>query len=685
MGTQSHAPGVSRSGDLTTFTAWAPGADGAELVLFSPADPYRETARHQLACKDGFWTVAVLGIPIGTPYGYRVRGPYAPAAGHRFNQSKLLVDPYARSIGGRMVWHPAVLSYPVGEPDAEEPNTDDSAPFVARSFVIDTAFDWEGVSPPRTPLAETIIYEAHVKGLTRLHPDVPPELRGTYAGAGHPAVIEHLKSIGVTAIEFLPVHTHIEDGFLVERGLSNYWGYQTLGFFSPHLGYSSNREPGAEVREFKDMVRSFHRAEIEVLLDVVFNHTGEQNHQGPTLSFRGMQNDAYYRLMDDDPSRYLDHTGTGNTLNVFHPQVTELVLDSLKYWVTEMGVDGFRFDLAPAIGRTENGFDTDAPIFRRILEDDVLSKVKMIAEPWDIGLGGYQVGNFPDNWSEWNDRFRDVARGYWRSDDGMLAELGFRMTGSADLYGGHPFGPLASVNFVAAHDGMTTADFIAYQGKRNYANGDNNEDGHGHDINQFIGPDGPTKDTSATEERLQRAKSLLATLFLSRGVPMLLGGDEFGRTQRGSNNPYCQDNAISWIDWSLAGQNKSLLDFVRCASELRRSEPSLRLPRFPDADHDEDDPWVWFTESGESLSEEDWQDAERRAFGVYVAGGVEGAHDWLVMLVNAGGDDLPFQLPAAISVGPDSVQLLLSTATKEPEPFMAPASSIAVFRVTVSP
>ena len=678
-------PGVRRAGDLTTFTVWSPGADEVELVLYDTADPYRERSRHKLSAEVGIWSVAVHGVDPGAPYGYRVHGPYAPAKGQRFNPSKLLIDPYARSIEGRMVWNPAVLGYPVGDPDSKKPNKEDSASFVPRSIVVESEFDWDGTAPPKTPLEETVVYEAHVKGLTRLHPEVPPEARGTYAGAGHPAVVEHLRSLGVTAIEFLPVHTHLDDGFLVERGLGNYWGYQTLGFFSPHAGYAASRDPGGEVREFKEMVRDFHRAGIEVFLDVVYNHTAEQNHRGPTLSFRGLQNDAYYRLMADDPSKYLDLTGTGNTLNVFHPQVTELVLDSLRYWVEEMGVDGFRFDLAPAIGRTEYDFDREAPIFRRIQEDDILSSVKLIAEPWDIGMGGYQVGNFPDNWSEWNDRFRDVTRSFWRSDDDTLAELGFRMTGSADLYEEHPFGPLASVNFIAAHDGMTTADFIAYQGKRNYANGDNNDDGHGHDISQFIGPDGPTSDAVITALREQRARNLLATLFLSRGVPMLLGGDEFGRSQQGSNNAYCQDNDLSWIEWTLATKNGSLLDFVKRVSELRRSEPSLRLARFPDAAHDEDDPWVWFAESGETLTEDQWQDAERRIFGVYVAGGLPGAHDWLVMLYNAGGDEISFDLPEAICSGTESVELLLHTAEEEPEPFTAPASSIAVFRVTSLP
>ena len=675
-------PGVSRAGDTTTFTVWSPWAEAAELCLFDRNDLYVEISRHDMSCIDDLWSVSLTGITHGTPYGYRIHGLYAPADGKRFNAKKLLVDPYARAIAGRMVWHPSVLGYPFGDPDSKTPSCADDAAFVPRSIVVDTGFDWEGVVAPKTPLENTVIYETHVKGLTQLHPAVPTELRGTYAGAAHPAVIEHLLSLGVTAIEFLPLHSHLDDGFLVERGLRNYWGYQTLGFFSPHAGYAASQEPGGEVREFKEMVRAYHKAGIEVLLDVVFNHTVEQNHRGPTLSFRGLANEAYYRLIPADRSQYQDLTGTGNTFNVFHPQVTELVLDSLRYWVSEMGVDGFRFDLAPAIGRTESDYDRDAPIFQRIKDDAVLSTVKMIAEPWDIGMGGYQVGNFPDNWSEWNDRFRDVTRSFWRSDDGVLSELGFRMTGSADLFDSHPFGPLASVNFIAAHDGMTLADFIAYQGKRNYANGDNNDDGHGHDINQFIGPDGPTSDAAVIAEREQRARNLLATLFLSRGVPMLLGGDELGRTQQGNNNAYCQDNALSWIDWSLSDRNESLFEFVCKVSELRRSELSLRLPRFPDVEHEEEDPWVWFFETGEPMSEDQWQDEDRRSFGIYVAGGAPDANDWLVMLYNAGGDRVEFRLPAEITESTESVELLLTTANEAPEPFAAPASSIAVFRVT---
>jgi isoamylase len=607
-------------GDRTQFHVWSPSAEKVELCLFDRDNHSRETGRIEMTNSDGTWMASVDDAPPGTPYGYRAYGLYKPSAGLRFNPAKLLVDPYARSISGRPVWSPAALGYPLGMPDAKTPSTDDSAPFVPRSIVVDEAFDWEGTTRPGIPLAETIVYETHVKGLTELHPGVPPELRGTYAGAAHAAVIGYLKELGITAIEFLPVHTHVDDGFLVERGLVNYWGYNTLGYFSPHAAFAAASTPGAEVAEFKAMVREYHRAGIEVFLDVVYNHTAESNHLGPTLSFRGLHNAEFYWLSPDDRSKYLDLTGTGNTVKVDHPYVTDFVLDSLRYWVNEMGVDGFRFDLAPVLGRTETDFDRHAPIFERIEDDKSLRDIKLIAEPWDVGPGGYQVGGFPDNWSEWNDRYRDVVRSFWRSDDGKLNEMGFRLTGSADFYGARGFGPCASINFVAAHDGMTTWDLTAYQVKRNYANGDNNGDGHDNDVNQYLGPDGPTTEPEIIGVRMQRVRNLLATLLVSRGVPMILGGDEFGRTQQGNNNAYCQDNPISWIDWTLRDDNADLVDFVRDLIALRKSEPALRIARFPDDAVEEEDPWIWFDEDGKLLTEDEWNNHKRRSFGIFLDG-----------------------------------------------------------------
>jgi glycogen operon protein len=668
-------------GERTQFHVWSPSADKVELCLFDRDDHSRETERVEMTNSDGTWSAAVDHAPPGTPYGYRATGPYKPSAGLRFNPAKLLVDPYARSITSHLVWNPAVLSYPLGKPDARKPNSDDSAPFMLRSIVIDESFDWEGTKRPATPLEDTIIYETHVKGLTELHPDVPVELRGTYAGAAHPAVIGYLRDLGITAIEFLPVHTHVDDGFLVERGLANYWGYNTLGFFSPHAAYAAASTPGAEVAEFKAMVREYHRAGIEVFLDVVYNHTAESSHQGPTLSFRGLHNAEFYWLSPDDQSKYFDLTGTGNTVKVDHAYVTNFVLDSLRYWVNEMGVDGFRFDLAPVLGRTETDFDRHAPIFEQIEDDRSLRDIKMIAEPWDVGPGGYQVGGFPDNWSEWNDRYRDVVRSFWRSDDGKLNEMGFRLTGSADFYGARGFGPCASINFVAAHDGMTIWDLTAYQDKRNYANGDNNQDGHDNDVNQYLGPDGPTSEPDVVAARMQRVRALLATLLVSRGVPMILGGDEFGRTQLGNNNAYCQDNPISWIDWTLREENAGLVAFVRDLIALRKSEPALRIARFPDDAVEEEDPWIWFDEAGNLMTEDEWNNPKRRSFGIFLDGEGNGAQSPLVLLFNAGGDELTFVLPKEIDAVDGSIELVLTTIEGERNPLVAPPGSLSAIRL----
>jgi len=668
-------------GERTQFRVWSPSAEKVELCLFDRDNHCRETNRIAMTNTDGAWSASVESALPGTPYGYRAYGPYKPSAGLRFNPDKLLVDPYARSMTSHLVWNPAVLGYPVGKPDSKTPSGDDSAPYVPRSIVIDDRFDWEGTKRPGIPLDETIIYETHVKGLTELHPEVPPELRGTYAGAAHPAVIEYLKNLGITAIEFLPVHSHVHDGFLVERGLTNYWGYNTLGFFSPHAEYAASATPGDEVAEFKSMVREYHRAGIEVLLDVVYNHTAEANHQGPTLSFRGLHNAEFYWLSPDDQSRYLDLTGTGNTVKVHHAYATEFVLDSLRYWANEMGVDGFRFDLAPVIGRTEHDFDRHAPIFEQIEDDKTLRDIKMIAEPWDVGPGGYQVGGFPDNWSEWNDRYRDVVRSFWRSDDGKMTEMGFRLTGSADFYGARGFGPCASVNFIAAHDGMTTSDLTAYQNKRNYANGDNNDDGHDFDVNQYLGPDGPVNDPDVNAARLQRVRNLLATLLVSRGVPMILGGDEFARTQQGNNNAYCQDNPISWIDWKLREDNADLVKFVRDLIALRKSEPALRIARFPDDAVEEEDPWVWFDEGGKLMTEDEWKNPKRRSFAIFLDGDENGAQSPLVLLFNAGGDELSFVLPKEIDAVDGSADLVLTTAEGERDPLVVPPGSMSAVRL----
>lgn len=669
-------------GSQTQFSVWSPGAEQLELCLFEPNAPLIERSRHEMTKSGGNWSISVGNAPPGTLYGFRATGPYEPARGLRFNSSKLLLDPYARSLVGKLYWTPHVFGYPFGDADSSMPSTLDSAGYVPRSQVIDESFDWDGTSRPNIPLEETVIYEVHLKGLTQLHPEVPPELRGTYAGAAHPAVIDYLKQLGITAIEFLPLHTHVDDAFLLKRGLTNYWGYSTLGFFAPDARYAASQHPGGEVAEFKGMIREYHRAGIEVILDVVYNHTAEGDHQGPTLSFRGLHNAEFYRLSPENKSKYVDLTGTGNTVNAHHPMVTDFILDSLRYWVDVMGVDGFRFDLAPVIGRTEVEFDPQAPLFERMRCDPLLSRVKLFAEPWDLGSGGYQVGNFPDNWSEWNDRYRDVVRSFWRSDSGTLGELGFRLTGSADFYSSRAIGPCASVNFVAAHDGMTTADLIAYHAKRNHANGDNNQDGHDNDVNQFIGPDGVVYGDSEIQRlRRQRACNLIGTLLLSRGVPMILGGDEFGRTQHGNNNAYCQDGPISWLDWTLGRDHDDLVKFVRSSIALRRSEPALRISRFPDDRPDEEDPWIWFVESGALMSEVDWNSPDRRAFGICLDGAPDCRPCRLALLFNAGSEHVTFRLPEGVSQGVTFIELALTSVPGDRDPVVAPPGSLSVLRL----
>ena len=670
--------GASWSASETTFRVWSPDAEAVFVSIFDPAHVLIETLRARMTrADDGVWSISLPNIAVGTPYGYRAAGPYDPGSGHRFNEHKLLIDPYALEIDGHVTWHSAVFAYDMTDPDGSNPDTQDNANFVPRSIVIDGQFNWEGVAKPNVSRQNTVVYEAHVKGLTALHPAVPPEIRGTYAGAAHPAVIDYLKNLGITALELLPVHTHVDDSFLVERGLRNYWGYQTIGFFAPEDSYAAATKPGESVTEFKEMVKAYHKAGIEIWLDVVYNHTAEANHEGPTLSFRGLANDRYYRL-EDDKRYYLNFSGTGNTVNTFTPEVTDLVVDSLVYWAQEMGVDGFRFDLAPVIGRTEINFDRNAPLFQRLAAEPALQDVKLIAEPWDLGDGGYQVGGFPDDWTEWNDKYRDNIRSFWRSDDSKVGELGSRLSGSADIYHSRPLGPTSGVNFIAAHDGMTTWDVVSYQAKRNYGNGDNNTDGHGNDIGQYVGPDGFTTDELTLEARFQRQRNLLATLLISRGIPMLLGGDELARTQFGNNNSYCQDNEISWIDWSLTERQKSLSTFVRDCLALRREEPSLRHNRFPDDELDEADPWYWFAPSGDRLTAEQWQNPEERCFGILLDSARSG---YLAILINAGGDNCEFHLPVVVAQDVEKHVLLLSTVNGHDGSLVAPPSSLNIFHL----
>jgi isoamylase len=566
--------GATWDGAGTNFAVASEVAAAVELCLFD--EQGGETRAALPAVTAGCWHGYLPGAGPGQRYGFRVHGPWSPDEGGRCLPEKLLLDPYARQIAGQMTSNPAVLSYHAGDPDGE-PNRLDSAPFVPRSVVVDPRFDWGGDRPPQIPLHESVIYEMHVKGFTRRLADVPEELRGTYAGLGHPAAVAHLQRLGVTAVELLPTHQFIQDGGLGERGLRNYWGYNSIGFFAPHADYAAE---GRQVEQFKEMVKALHQAGLEVLLDVVYNHTAEGNHLGPTLCFKGLDNAAYYRLVPAERRRYLDFTGTGNSWNARHPRALQLILDSLRYWVTEMHVDGFRFDLAATLARGEHGVDHQAPFFALVQQDPVVAGVKLIAEPWDVGEEGYQLGNFPAPWSEWNGRYRDSVRDLWRGERQSLGEVAARLAGSPDLYAGSGRRPTASINFVTVHDGFTLADLVSYDAKHNEANGEDNRDGASDNRSWNCGVEGPAAaDPAVVALRLRQRRNFLATLLLSQGVPMLLGGDELGRTQGGNNNAYCQDNETSWLDWQAAGADQ-LLPFAVELMALRRKHPTFRRRRW---------------------------------------------------------------------------------------------------------
>ena len=607
--------GATYDGAGTNFALFSEVAEKIELCLFDQNGVEERIALDEV---DAFsWHAYVPHIGPGQRYGYRVDGPYAPEHGIRCNTHKLLLDPYARAIEGEVRWNPACYAYNLG--DEASRNDEDSAPYVYRSIVQHPHFDWAGDRHPDTPLHETVIYEAHVKGMTRLHPDVPEELRGTYAGLGHPAVIQHLKSLGVTAIELMPVHQFVHDQRLVQMGLRNYWGYNTIGFFAPHNEYASSGPRGEQVNEFKWMVRAFHEAGIEVILDVVYNHTAEGNHLGPTLCFRGIDNRAYYRLVGDAPQYYYDTTGTGNSLNVRHPHTLQLILDSLRYWITEMHVDGFRFDLAAALAREFHEVDRLSTFFDLIQQDPIVNRVKLIAEPWDIGEGGYQVGNFPALWSEWNGRFRDTVRDFWRGEPSTVGELAFRLTGSSDLYQNDTRRPVASINFITAHDGFPLRDLVSYNEKHNEANGERNADGESYNRSWNCGVEGETDDPAVLKRRAKQQRNLLATLFLAQGVPMLTMGDELGRTQKGNNNAYCQDNDISWVNWAEIDQ--ALLEYARGLISLRRQHSVFRRRRwFQGRPIRGAMDIVWFKPDGKPMTDKDWESSHARSLGVFLNG-----------------------------------------------------------------
>jgi isoamylase len=651
--------GATWDGAGVNFALFSDHATAVTLCLFDPANRTSETHRIPMVERtDQVWHVY---LPEGRPgllYGFRVEGPYEPAAGHRFNARKLLLDPYARAITGAIEWSDAIFGYQVGAPDADLTQDErDSAPFVPKSVVVDPAFTWGDDRPLRTPWHLTVIYEAHIKGFTARHPAVPKELRGTYAGLASPAAIEHLGRLGVTAVELMPVHHFVRDRHLAERGLTNYWGYNTIGFFAPDARYASGGVGGDQVREFKQMVRALHQAGIEVILDVVYNHTAEGNHLGPTLCFRGIDNAAYYRLAEDR-RHYMDYTGCGNTLDMTHPRCVQLLMDSLRYWVTEMHVDGFRFDLASALARELHAVDRLSAFFDVINQDPLISQVKLIAEPWDLGEGGYQVGNFPAGWAEWNGRFRDTVRRYWKGDEGQVADLAYRLTGSSDLYESDGRRPSASINFATAHDGFTLLDLVSFNDKHNEANGDDNRDGTSENLSWNCGTEGPTDDPAVTALRERQIRNFLATLLLSQGVPMLLGGDEIGRTQEGNNNAYCQDNELSWINWTPSRSTRAQLEFTRRLIRLRLAHPVFHRRRFFQGrriEGSEVKDLSWFRPDGKEMTPEEWTNGLTRCLGLRLAGdaieeldeaGNAIRDDTFLLLLNAHHEPVDFVLPA---------------------------------------
>ncbi len=645
--------GAIFDGAGTNFALFSSVAEGVDLCLFDEAG--HET-RVALTERDAdIWHAYLPGIVPGQRYGYRVHGPYDPATGSRCNPGKLLLDPYAKAIDGQVRWDESVFAYRWA--DHAKMNDADSAPHVPKGVVVNPFFDWSDDRSPRRPYHESVLYEAHVKGLTATHPGVLESMRGSYSGLAHPAMLEHYERLGITAIELMPVHHFVHDHHLTTRGLRNYWGYNTIGFFAPHSEYSSTGTDGQQVTEFKAMVRDLHRAGLEVILDVVYNHTAEGNHLGPTLSFRGIDNAAYYRLVEDDPAHYYDTTGTGNSLLMRSPHVLQLIMDSLRYWVTEMHVDGFRFDLAATLARQFHEVDRLSAFFDLVHQDPVVSQVKLIAEPWDLGDGGYQVGGFPPLWTEWNGRFRDTVRDFWRGEAASLPEFASRITGSSDLYESSGRRPIASVNFVTAHDGFTLRDLVSFDHKHNDANGEGSSDGEGHNRSWNCGAEGPTKSTTVRALRSRQQRNLLATLLLSQGVPMILHGDEIGRTQQGNNNAYCQDTPLAWVDWRPEAVDEGLLAFTSRLVALRREHQVFRRRRFFEG-HDlrgahADDEIAWFRPDGAAMGDEDWTNGFTLAVAVYLNGsrldpGTRGEpviDDSFLLLMNGHDEPLDFLLP----------------------------------------
>jgi isoamylase len=668
--------GATWLGNGVNFALFSEHATSVDLCLFDSVEAREENVRIPVTeHTDQVWHIFLPEAQPGQIYGYRVSGPYEPEIGMRFNSSKLLLDPYAKAIAGRVEWGDEMFGYVVGG-EKEDLTRDfrDDAWGMPKAVVIDNAFNWDGDRKLGRPLAESIIYEVHVKGFTKLCPNVPPELRGTYAGLGSTWAIDYFKHLGVTAVELLPVHAHIDDKALVDRGLTNYWGYNTIGFFAPEAKYSGSGDRGGQVNEFKTMVRNLHAAGIEVILDVVYNHTAEGNHLGATLAFRGIDNIASYRLRTENPRFYLDFTGTGNTFNLLHPRTLQLVMDSLRYWVLEMHVDGFRFDLASTLARDANGVNKLHAFFEIIHQDPVLSQVKLIAEPWDVGEGGYQVGNFPVLWAEWNGKYRDAIRSFWKGDEGKIGEVAYRLTGSPDLYQHDGKRPYASINFVTSHDGFTLTDLVSYNEKHNEANGEKNHDGDNNNLSWNHGVEGPTEDPKINALRERQRRNFLTTLLISQGVPMLLGGDEFGRTQNGNNNAYCQDNELSWFHWEKWDENqKALFEFTRRLIQLRHQHPVFRRPKFFQGRRirgSQIKDVMWFNPGGNEMSEKDWSLPLARCLGMMLSGdtidvlafqGEPIRDDTFLFLMNAHYETISFLLPGEENI---EWQLLLDTANE---------------------
>ncbi|MCC7105763.1 MAG: glycogen debranching protein GlgX [Chloroflexi bacterium] len=669
--------GATWDGEGVNVALYSENATAVDLCLFdSPGDDVEGVRIRLPELTAHVWHGYVPELKPGQLYAYRVFGTFAPELGLRFNPSKLLIDPYARAIQGQVDWDAPIFSYPLGHARGDlAMDGRDSAWGMPRCVVVDPRFDWGNDRRPAIPWHQSIIYEVHVKGFTARHPDVSEELRGTYAGLASPAAIKHFKSLGITAVELLPIHSFVDDKFLLDKGLTNYWGYNTLNYFSPEARYSSSGDMGEQIAEFKSMVKALHAAGIEVILDVVYNHTCEGNHLGPTLSFRGIDNTVYYRLTDDEPRYYMDYTGTGNSLDATHPQVLKLIMDSLRYWVREMHVDGFRFDLASTLAREAHDVSRFSAFFDISHQDPTLSQVKLIAEPWDVGEGGYQVGNFPVLWAEWNGKYRDVIRSFWKGDGGLIDDVAYRLTGSSDLYQSDGRRPYASINFVTAHDGFTLHDLVSFTEKHNEANGENNRDGTDDNRGWNCGHEGPTDDVAVQICRRQQTRNMLATLLFSQGVPMICGGDEIGRTQQGNNNAYCQDNALSWHDWSLDEERERLLEFTRRLVQIRHEQPVLRRRKFFQGRRirgSEIKDITWLSPNGQEMTDEEWSTAFARSLGMRLSGrgldeyderGLRIDGDTLLLLMNAHYEDLEFTLPADGHHG--RWELLVSSAENE--------------------